>query len=54
MFSKETKDELPENYSYITALRKKQIESLIKGQVLQLSLFDETLEEVENDKIRYG
>ena len=53
MFSKETKDELPENYSYITALRKKQIESLIKSQVLQLSLFDETLEEVENDKIRY-
>lgn len=53
MFSQKRKDELPDNYSYITALRKKQIESLIKGKVLQLSLFDETLEEVENDKIRY-
>ena len=53
MFSQETKDELPDNYSYITALRKKQIESLIKNKVLQLTLFDDTLEEVENDKVRY-
>ena len=53
MFSQERKDDLPDNYSYITALRRKQIESLIKGKVLQLSLFDETLEEVENNKIRY-
>ena len=53
MLSRETKEGLPENYSYITELRKKQIETLIKSKVLQLSLFDETLEEVEDSEIRY-
>ena len=53
MFSKERKEEMPDNYSYITALKKIQIESLIKKDVLQLSLFDKTLEEVEDSEIRY-
>ena len=53
MLSKDQIDELPECYSYITALRKRQIEALIKGKVLQLGLFDEELEEVETDKVRY-
>jgi transposase len=53
MFSKERKEEMPDNYSYITALKKIQIESLIKKDVLQLSLFDKTLEEVEDGEIRY-
>ena len=47
MFSKERKEEMPDNYSYITA------QSLIKKDVLQLSLFDKTLEEVEDSEIRY-
>lgn len=53
MFSKERKEEMPDNYSYITALKKIQIESLIKKDVLQLSLFDKTLEKVEDSEIRY-
>ena len=53
MFSKERKEEMPDSYSYITALKKIQIESLIKKDVLQLSLFDKTLEEVEDSEIRY-
>jgi transposase len=53
MFSKERKEEMPENYSYITALKKMQIETLVKEDVLQFSLFDETLEEVEDSEIRY-
>jgi len=53
MFSKERKEEMPENYSYITALKKMQIESLIKKEVMQLSLFEETVEEIEDSEIRY-
>jgi len=53
IFNKENKEELPKNYSYITALKKMQIQTLIKNNILQFSLFDETLEEVENSEIRY-
>ena len=53
MFNKERKEEMPDNYFYVTALKKVQIESLIKKDVLQLSLFDKTIEEVEDSKIRY-
>lgn len=42
-----------ENFHYITAITKPQIESLLKHGVLQLSLFDEHLGEVEHDGIRY-
>ena len=43
MFSNARKEGIPDNYSYITALKKVQIERLIKKDVLQLSLFDKTL-----------
>ena len=53
MFSKERKEDMPDSYSYITALKKVQIESIVKKDILQLSLFDKTLEEVEDSEIRY-
>ncbi len=41
-------------FHYITAITKPQIEALLKGGVLQLDLFDETLAEVTTDEgIRY-
>ena len=40
-------------FSYITAITKPQIRSLIKQGVLQLSMFDETLGEVEHAGVRY-
>jgi transposase len=42
-----------EGLYYITALTKPQIETLIKGGVVQLSWFDEKICEVESDGIRY-
>jgi len=42
-----------EGFYYITALTKPQIETLIKGGVVQLSWFDEKICEVESDGIRY-
>lgn len=46
-------DELPEGFSYITAISKPEIETLLKENILQYGLFDETLQEVEKDTIRY-
>ena len=40
-------------FHYITAITKAQIRSLIKKDVLQLGLFDESLSEVEQDGVRY-
>ncbi|MFH0939870.1 MAG: transposase [Planctomycetota bacterium] len=46
--------ELPEGFHYITAITKPQIESLLKQGVIQMSLFDEDLAEVETQQgIRY-
>ena len=43
-----------EQFHYITAITKPQIESLVKSNILQMSLFDELLVEVETfDEIRY-
>jgi transposase len=42
-----------EGFSYITAITKPQIETLIKNNVIQLELFNEKLCEVESDGIRY-
>lgn len=42
-----------ENYHYITALTKAQIETLLKNNVVQLQLFDETVCEVQYKGIRY-
>lgn len=44
-----------ENYHYITTITKPQINSLIKEGTLQLSLFDDTLGEIcdEKNKLRY-
>jgi hypothetical protein len=42
-----------EEFHYITAITKPQIETLIHGGVVQLSWFDEKICEVETDGIRY-
>lgn len=42
-----------EGFYYITALTKRQIETLIQGGVVQLSWFDEKICEVESDGVRY-
>jgi hypothetical protein len=48
------KEELTESgFSYITALTRKQIETLEKNGIIQLGLFDENLCEVEKDDLRY-
>ena len=40
-------------FSYITAITKPQIRSMIKKGVFQLGLFDEKMCEVEQDGVRY-
>jgi DDE family transposase len=42
-----------EGFYYITALTKPQIETLLKGGVVQMAWFDEKLCEVENEGVRY-
>jgi transposase len=42
-----------EKYHYITALTKPQIETLLKNNVVQMELFDETVGEVAVEDIRY-
>lgn len=44
---------LPENFKYITAISKSQIEKLIKDNKLQLELFDEDLTEITINNERY-
>lgn len=41
------------SYQYITAITKPEVESLIRQDVLQLSLFTEELGEVEHEGVRY-
>lgn len=53
MFPQSQKDQLPETISYISAISKRQIKTLLKNNQLQMSLFDEDLQEVEIDQIRY-
>ncbi len=42
-----------EDFNYITAITKPQIETLIKNKIIQIELFNEKLCEVESDDIRY-
>jgi len=42
-----------ENYHYITALTKAQIKTLLKNNVVQMHLFDETVCEVQDKDVRY-
>jgi len=42
-----------ERYHYITALTKPEIETLVKNEVLQMELFDETVCEIDLGGIRY-
>lgn len=42
-----------ERYHYITTLTKPEMETLLKRDVLQMELFDETVCEVESENIRY-
>ena len=44
---------LPEGFSFITAITKPQIESLLDRKVIQLGLFDNELCEIREDDIRY-
>lgn len=54
MIKSTQKEELTETgFSYITALTRKQIETLEKKGIIQLGLFDEDLCEVEKDGLRY-
>jgi len=45
--------DLPEDFHYITAITKPQIESLMKKGVMQIGLFDEEVCEVEDNGVRY-
>src|ERR1022692_1817745 len=40
-------------FHYITAITKPQIETLLSGGVLQMALFDDSLCEVEQERVRY-
>jgi hypothetical protein len=51
--SSQIEDIKEENFHYITAITKPQIETLMKKGIIQLGLFSEELCEVENDDIRY-
>lgn len=52
--SQQIKDLTDEDFHYITAITKPQIESLLKKKVIQMSLFDRDLAEVQTDQgIRY-
>jgi transposase len=42
-----------ENFNYITAITKPQIETLIKNKILQIDLFDDKLAEISENGIRY-
>ena len=54
MIKSTQKEELAKSgFSYITALTRKQIEKLEKQGIIELSLFDENLCEVEKDGLRY-
>ena len=47
------KELLRHDYNYITAITKPQIQKLLAEEVLQLSLFDEELQEIVHDSVRY-
>lgn len=49
----EIKDLSDENFHYITAITKAEIETLLKKEIIQLSYFDETICEVSSDGVRY-
>lgn len=51
--STQIKDILDNNFHYITAITKAQIETLLKENVIQLGLFDTELSEVVEDNVRY-
>lgn len=51
--SAQIKELSAEGYHYITALTKPEMETLLKRNVLQMELFDETVGEVESEGIRY-
>lgn len=53
MIKKAQVEELPKGFHYITALTKPQIEGLIKKGLIQMTLFDVNLCEIEEEGIRY-
>ncbi|RLD25934.1 MAG: IS1634 family transposase, partial [Bacteroidetes bacterium] len=46
-------DELPEEFHYITAITKPQIQTLIKNGLIEMDFFDEKICEVQQDGLRY-
>ena len=46
-------ENIPEGCNYITAITKPQINKLIKGNVIEMSLFDQDLCDIESDGVRY-
>ena len=53
MLKKGQIDSLKDTHHYITAITKPQIRSLLKEGTFQMSLFDESVTEIESDGIRY-
>lgn len=53
MIKKTQIERLPEGFHYITAITKVQIEGLIKRGLIQITLFDVTLCEIEEEGTRY-
>ncbi|MBU1153351.1 transposase [bacterium] len=53
MIKKTQIDKLPEGFHYITALTRVQIEGLIKRGLIQVSIFDVNLCEIEEEGVRY-
>lgn len=53
MLTKTQIKDMPEGFSYITAIGKQQIKKLINDEILQMSLFDTDLQEVETEQNRY-
>jgi hypothetical protein len=45
--------DLPDDFHYITAITKPQIDSLMKKGVMQIGLFDKNICEIEDNGIRY-
>lgn len=51
--SKQIAELQSEDFNYITAITKPQIETLLKDNIIQLGMFDEEIKEVEHGGIRY-
>lgn len=51
--SKQIEELLSEDFHYITAITKPQIETLLKANIIQIGMFDKEIKEIEHEGIRY-